>query len=209
MSTWVPKDQRTAAWKIFNQKFMCTAPVFQMRSVEDIEHFGTPASGDAEFDATMMNERRLMYLSIAEMTELFKRGVVVGVRKVEDTKTIYDIIQEHLTVWNTVFLKSPNVKPDNEVLGDLIQLDKLANAVYQYAQFFFTVERLESIVGQRITSFQDTFMLPTTTAAAMGENSAVQIVNKKEWEPQPRQSLADIFAERRTAGSSWHSKGHR
>lgn len=205
-ATWVPENERTPLWRIFNDLYMCRVPVFRSRTVEDIEMFGTPASGDSEYDKTMLNERRAMMLTINQMVEYYKRGVVIGLMKTEDSKKIYEVIIDHLKLWQDTLTRSPNVRPDNEVLDDLVQLDKFASAVYQHAQHFFKQGFIESFLLRRMTSLGSAIGLPSTASMELPTLGAP--VEKKEWQPQPRESLADIFAARREVSSgSWHGKG--
>jgi hypothetical protein len=211
MATWVPESERTPLWHIFNDLYMCKVPVFQARTVEDIELFGTPASGDAEFDRTMQNERRTQYMTIRQMVELFQRGVTVGIIRSSDTKKIYETVSDHLRIWQETMLRSPNIRPDNEVLDDLVALDKFASAVHLHAQHYFTHDFVESLFARRMTEWsQSAIGLPASAEVElpMMAKPPEPLGEKKEWTPQPRESLADIFAARRTVkASSWHGRG--
>ncbi len=194
--SWVPKAEQNATWRIWNKLYKCRVSAFHSRSVEDVEHFGTPASGDSEFDKTMLTECRQYYKTTDQMVELFKRNIPVGLFTAVDAKSIYEDINDHLVRWQNTILKSPNIKPDNAVIDDLISMDKFASVVYPHAKPFFTTEVTQSLLLRRMTAIG----LPASAfsdAKPKDEPAAA-------YEVPVRESLADIFAARRNVSSkSW------
>jgi hypothetical protein len=198
--SWVPKDQQTATWRIWHRRYQCRHSSFHARSLEDIEHFGVPVSGDAEFDRTMMNESRIYYKTAEEMIELFRRDIPVGLMKPADAKAIYDDITDHLKLWELTALRSPNIKPDNKLLEDLMLMDRFAQAVYPHAVPYFTTEKTESLLMRRMT---EVMVLP---AATLNPDPKPVVPDGEEqgYQVPPRESLFDIFANRRElSNKSW------
>lgn len=197
--TWVPESERTPTWVIFHQVWKCRAPVFQMRTLEDVEHFGVPTSGERDFDAGMLAERRLHYLTIAQMVELFQRDVTVGLFDVNDAKQIYEVITDHLRLWQDTLAYSPNVKPDNKVIDELMLMDNFAQAVWPHAQPLFTTAFVESVLLRRITSI----MLPE---AAEVREAAVPVTKDAPYILPERDSFSEVFANRRALNRSWNGE---
>lgn len=196
--TWVPKAQRTCTWRLFHQIYMCRHSVFHARTVEDVDFFGTPASGDAEFDKTMLNEKRLFYKTPVQMIELFRRDVPVGLFKIEDAKQIYQDISDHLRNCSDAFRLSPNIKPDNDMIDELMAMDRFANVIYPHAVPFFKEGFQESTLMRRMME-TGSMSLPVTEAPAPKEKK-----NDEPYEAPQRESLADIFANRREiASKTW------
>lgn len=148
MAKWIPESQRDSSYYIFNEKYHCTVPHIDMRSSDHIKLFGMPSCGIKEIDRETANERIETYLSINQMIEYFKRGALVGVRKVEDTKTIYERITDHLNAWKRQLQNGLN--NGDAPIDDLILMDKFANAVYAHAQYQFTEEIIYSLLLRQI-----------------------------------------------------------
>ena len=146
--TWIPENERDTSWYIFNQKFRCSVPHIAMRSTEHLQHFGMPSCGIKEIDTETARERIDTYLSIAQMVEYFQKGTIVGVKKVADTKIIYERIVDHLNAWKKQLREGLN--NGEAPLQDLIDLDQFANAVYAHAQFHFTNDIVESLLMRRM-----------------------------------------------------------
>lgn len=146
--TWLPESERDTSWYIFNQKFRCSVPHIAMRSSEHIKHFGMPSCGIKEIDTETARERIDTYLSINQMVEYFKKGTIVGVKKISDTKLIYERIVDHLNAWKKQLREGLN--NGEAPIDDLMELDQFANAVYAHAQFQFTNEIVESLLMRRM-----------------------------------------------------------
>lgn len=197
--TWVPESERGTDWYIFNQKFRCSVPHIAMRSTDHVKHFGMPSCGIKEIDSETARERIDTYLSISQMVEYFSKGTIVGVKKVTDTKVIYERIVDHLNAWKEQLRHGLN--NGEAPIDDLIQLDQFANAVYAHAQYHFTNEIVESILMRRMDEImpfnRDTLIGSMTTAKkAKEERNKPKVNNTTEEEPAERRqhaSMADFF----------------
>lgn len=199
--TWVPDDQQNATWRIFNKLYKCRLPVFQIRSLDDIEFYGVPVSGDREYDDTMRGESRLYYKTVAQMLMYFKNDVTVGLFDVNDSKKIYEDCRDHMAMWQQSLLQSVNIKPNPAVLGQLQLMDKFARAVHPHAESLYSQEFTESVLLRNFRNVGfgngSQFQLPK----AMSEPAPAPVQTEAEPEPtRPYESFefADVFAQRRT-----------
>lgn len=200
MSTWIPESQRTPKWDIFNRKFYCTVPYMATRSADHIRMFGTPSCGIKELDHGMVNERIETFLTIDQMVEHFRNGTVVGVKKIEDTKTIYDCITTYLNAWKRQLEHGLNNR--DAPIDDLILLDQFANAVYAHAKYFFTEDVVDSLLMKQM----GTIMPITRDMLIRGmENSR----RKKEEEKKPVEQREEVDAKPERAPMSDFFKTHQ
>lgn len=198
-ATWVPKEKQTATWRVFHKKWLVRVPVFQSRSIEDVEHFGVFTSGERDYDAAMMNERRLQYMSIDEMYELYKRDITVGIFNVKEAADIYNDVSEHLLMWQNNLWGSSNIKAHPDVLEDLIGLDRFANALWPHAQPILKEDFIESDLFKAFNLFD----LPM----AAQEIAPAKVPSRDEpYVLPPRDSFEDIFAKRRRVKTSWNGE---
>lgn len=197
---WVPENQRCTAWYLWNRMFMCRVPFIHTMSMDYLQHFGMPSSGDAAIDRQTANELVVRMLSIHDMVEFYQRGVTIAVVQIKDTKIIYELITDHLNAWKRELEIALNTR--NAPIDDLILFDKFANVVYRHAKYQFTEEIVESILHRKM-------------AGAMRVHRA-NLFKYTPYDPKPvknkdgeetdqhkypdRISMADIFANRKAAG---------
>jgi hypothetical protein len=205
--TWVPEDQQTPTWRIFNKLYMCRLSVFQTRSLDDIEFYGVPVSGDKEYDDTMRGENRLYYKTVAQLLMYFKNDVAIGLFKVTDAKPIYEDCRDHMAMWQRTLLRSPNIKPTQDVIAQLQLLDRFAKTVYPHAESLFTEEFTESILLRSFRSVGFGLSGIGLPAAAV---SPAPTVPEPQQDEGPAQSFShesfdfvDVFNQRR---SNWRGE---
>lgn len=194
---WLPENQRDTSYYIFNEKYRCSVPHIDMRSSDHIRAFGMPSCGIKEIDNETAHERIETYLSINQMVEYFKRGALVGVKKVEDTKKIYERITDHLVAWKNQL--QHNLNNGDAPVDDLILLDQFANAVYAHAQYHFTEEVIESLLLRDLNSISlvNRDMLIGTMQANRrrkeNRNTPPEEKEKESEQRKERASMADFF----------------
>jgi len=142
--------QEDTALGIFERLFYCRVPKIDLISVEELEQFGSPATGFKDVDEDMRKELVDRYLNIATMAELFERGTRVRIREYADTATIYDLITAHLERWKQILYNSFNMR--DAPIRDLLLLDKFANAIYTKAKFVFNHSHAEDVFIRGIDS---------------------------------------------------------
>jgi hypothetical protein len=148
--TWMPESERTTAWYLFKQPFMCRVSNIQSMSIEYIQKFGMPSSGYANHDKETANELVIRMLTISQMVEYYKNGVTVAVVNHIDTKEIYERISDHLNAWKQNIEVSFHTR--DAPVEDLMLLDKFANVVYAHAVYQFTTEIVDSLLSRRLTT---------------------------------------------------------
>ncbi len=202
------------AFYIFHELFHCTIPEMERRSIEDIQMFGVPASGYAQWDSWMANERREIMLPINKDQDgpslllYHRRGAAIRMRQ-EEARKVYDRITNHLTAWRHHLEWSLNV--GQAPLEDLRDLDKLAHALYENAgaKYLFDDEIIETM--QRKLKGRAPHVMRSLSLAQAMENA--QIVDGK-FVPAPktpegmpvreiptRESMADAFLPKQGANS--------
>jgi len=145
--TWVPENMCDAAWYIFKKLFMCRVKNIDSMSPEYIRMFGSPDSGDSVIDQETANELVIRMLSINEMVEYFRNGVVVHVVNYSDTKEIYERISNHLNAWKLKIEREFHVR--DAPVADLVLLDKFASTVYKHAVTLFDNTYADSILARQ------------------------------------------------------------
>jgi hypothetical protein len=204
---WIPPEQRDTSWYIFNELYLCTVPHLQTMSVDYLQYFGMPTTGDTDWDRALANERVQRMLSIDKMTDYFKQGVVVGVMKEADTKRIYERVMDHLNAWRKKLAESYHV--NGAPLDDLVLLDSFAAAVYKHArhQDRFDQSFVDSLLARHIGS---TLKVTRDTIMKAPAAQVTVIHGREEKEQAPKfpehNSMADMFLGRervQKGGSKW------
>lgn len=202
---WVPESERDTRWWIWNKLFQCRLNAFKARSIEDVEHFGVPSSGDPLYDQAMMQEEVIRMLTINQMVEYFRHGLKVGVVDVKKTKEIYEHITDHLNAWKEKLEQGWHTR--QAPIDDLILMDRFANAVYIHARHHFTTEIVDSILARRMSS-----TLKRTRSKILGEGPKAQVVNKLDGDEEKdtvpkfpeRKSMAETFAAKADIANGGH-----
>lgn len=118
---------------IFKRVFYCRIPYKASRSIEHIRMFGMSYTGDKEIDKDLHNQTVERYMTINDMTDVYKEGYEIGIMEPKDTKIIYELIMDHLRAWEEDI--KYEFTADFAPLDDLVLLDKLAAEVYKHSKF--------------------------------------------------------------------------
>lgn len=145
---WVPYDKRPPAWFIWNELYQVSIPYIQMLSMEELEEYGMPASGDPYYDYGTANELRMIMIPISQMVIYFSKGVQLYVVNKDDTKRIYERISDHLNAWKANLEHSLNI--GDAPFEDLKLMDQFANVVYEHAKYQFTDDTISSFLARRV-----------------------------------------------------------
>ncbi len=201
-SDWVPPEQRDTGWFLFNQLFHCRVQRIQTISIDEMKEYGTPTSGDPDFDAQMRNERIDRMLTINAMMDYWDEGITIGVADPADTKKIYELISNHLIAWKHHLSVEVNVR--GAPLDDLLKLDAFASTVHKHAKFHFTQDYVDSLLGRRIEEIKhsrDNVMKPysenditrISTDGKTHEEIQTEAEKKLQEQYPDRVSLSDAF----------------
>ena len=126
-----PEAERSAAYKLFHWPFQCKVQAVHLYDESTVDVSGIPTSGDVAVDRAMAEEPIQVTLSIARMIELYNQGAGIEFVRVEDTITIYKIIQQHLMDWKReaeISLHQSRIPID-----DLQKIDAFGQAIYYIA----------------------------------------------------------------------------
>lgn len=134
----------TRYW-IFKELFHVRIPFIQMLSVEELQFYGMPYSGDPVFDKQTPNELRDVMIPISEMVKYYHKGTQVYIVGEETPKIIYEHITNHLLAWKNQIQTQMNLA--NVPIEDLKLLDDFANSIYEHAKYHLTDEFIGSITG--------------------------------------------------------------
>ena len=121
--------------RIWGTLFKVKVPLVYSMSEDDIRNRGLPSTGDADVDAVMHNQLSITYKTIDAIFELYRNGATVAVVDYDDTRRIYEAIQEHLETW--MRFMQYGIHLHQIPFDDLLELDAFANVVYDKAKFVF------------------------------------------------------------------------
>lgn len=130
---YIPPKERDTRYPLWYVLYECRVPWHQMRTIEEIEMFGTPSNGTRERDMDMLNENRDISIPIVRMAELYGQGATVFLVHQNKTKEIYEVISDHLKAWKTRLEWQFNA--GDVPIDDLQLLDRFANSVYEHAKY--------------------------------------------------------------------------
>ncbi len=206
MASWVPIEQQTVQWKIWNLLFKCRISNIQSMSTQYIKHHGMPSIGDPQYDKAMANELVFRMITIADMVKFYNDGVQIYISNPADTKIIYELISDHLIAWKTQLETSLNT--GDAPVEDLLLMDKFANTVYAHAKYHFTTDFIDSILARRMAGAQranrQTILTKQNAPAVVVNPETGEQEENKDKYPE-RHSFSDVFASRKkvAGGRKW------
>lgn len=193
---------------IFDYLFKCRIPNLQSMSVNYIKHFGMPTTGNSSIDKNLNSQLITTMLPISKMVEYFKDDVPVYIVSSADIKLIYEYISNHLHLWKKQLEIGLNL--GDVPIDDLIAMDKFANVVYDHAKFQFTQEIVDSLLIKHMSNTirvnRNNFFKTkpeTSTGDGTDKNSITKINSNNEEIYPTRESLTDLFKDRKIGFKSW------
>lgn len=192
-------DTTVPLWEWY---FKVRVPTLQNRSIAEMKLFGTHVSGVKEMDNDLQNQWTTTMATVAQMVELYQRGIAVKVILEKDTKQIYEFISDHINAWRQQLERGINI--GNAPIDDLIAMDEFANLVYENAKYQFTRETADSFISRHLTSIHrfngNNFLNPSALAnlnSPPGGFPGVTHINQDPEDEIPdRESLGDFFKDR-------------
>ena len=190
---------------LFDYLFKCRIPNLQTMSVEYISFFGMPTTGDQGIDKELADQWITTMIPISKMVDFHNQGISIKVVRYEDVKVIYNYISLHLQAWRKQIEHGINL--GDAPIDDLIALDAFANTVYDHAKHQFTRTMADSILARHMSSIvrfnKDNFF--KTEAPKENTSDGITRINSEEVDPHPkRESLADIFKDRKIGARKWN-----
>jgi hypothetical protein len=132
---WIPVNQRSTGWYLFNKLFHVRINPRQVRTADDIKLFGTPTTGNEDFDREMDKAEHVVMWPISQMEAHFSGGYNVKLVKREECAEIYTLISNHLSAMRNLTVESENSANSPEMMDELIRLDRFAEAVFSHARY--------------------------------------------------------------------------
>ena len=178
-------DPDSAQWKIWNDRFLCEMKSIDTMSTDYIKIFGTLTTFDPALDREMYDEMVDRYLTIIEMVKYFNDGIDIYIKKPEDSKKIYILIQEHLENW-TREMQIP-FREEKAPVEELKIMDRFAETVFEHAQHYL-VTALADTPFARSLKRDDRSVLSLLKPISQVENNDDMVILPK------RESMSDIFS---------------
>lgn len=124
-------DKPEPGSQIWTRLFHVRVPYRDTLSAEEIRMFGMPTVGDAGIDKAMHDDLVDRWITIDRMVALYQDGARIELATHTDSKLIYDIIHEHLTLWAQRLEGRINV--GDAPIEDLVTLDRFAAVMFPHA----------------------------------------------------------------------------
>jgi hypothetical protein len=164
-------------------------------SVEHIRQFGMPTIGDAQLDHDMHSQPLNVVISINDMIEYFRRGVVVTLVNNVDAEVIYNLINAYLLAWHSQLEIGINI--GDAPYDDLLLMDRFAAVVYPHARTY-------GVAGKPLGSLFANLM---TASGKYVSRTSLFVDKPIEEKPvkEEHNSLSKMFARsmRETGNTSW------
>lgn len=102
-----------------------------LRSAAQVEIFGTPSTGFAQYDNQLVGSFTFCALNIDKMAKIHERGYYIGLVREEEAKDVYESVQHYLTGWMEAV--GPGINHLKMPYDMLHRLDRFAHIVYPSA----------------------------------------------------------------------------
>lgn len=185
---WSTAPTKDTASPLFDRSFRCSVSRNLTTSDYYIETFGFVGTGVTHIDKTLKDEIIDTYINIDTMLDYHRQDIPFRLHNYDDTKVIYELIQEHLDAWKLRLDRAVNIS--DAPIDDLIALDKLASSVYDKARYTYTKEE----AGSGFTRFlsRHTSLSLSRLRAPEVPGGDVVIGSVEDTHPQ-RQDMAETF----------------
>lgn len=184
-------QQKDTAAPLWDRSFRCSVSRNLTTTDYYIETFGFVGTGDPQRDKQMKDEIIDTYVNINKLVEYHQKDIPFRLHRYEDTKIIYELIQEHLEAWADRLNRAVNIA--DAPIEDLIALDQLANAVYDKAKYYMTPSdaggAFSRYLGKHTSFKRSSFKMPTKA----GPIEDVVIGAQNEDNFPNRDSMAERF----------------
>jgi len=187
-------DTTVGLWDIL---YKVRLPYHYTRSIEDIEKYGTPVTGIKEIDESIDKDMIVTMKCIADLADLYRDGVPIGICNHSDTLKIYQAVQDHIHAWRNYLQVGVNLGASP--VDDLVVLDEFANAVHDHAVHQGADKLSNSLIVRQLgfehTATAKNFFNSEAIEKLLGVNpvSGTVSINSDEKEKPERESLADFF----------------
>lgn len=127
----VPKEQHSPAFRLFHYYYRVMVQQMFTMDAAVAAQWGSPTSGNPDWDREMRNAWVEVQLTPVEMVALLQRGAALEFHDEQQATTIYLDLVAHLRGWLKAFETNPNLR--RAPLEDFRLFDELAGQIYPYA----------------------------------------------------------------------------
>lgn len=166
--------------RIKNDVFRVQLKSKDIRTIEEIEIYGTYISGNNTIDDYAGDEVRVIYISIERMLEYYKKGVILYIPRQEDTDNIYKILDTYLRIWKTKLENS--FHPENAPIEDLLAYETFAQSMFGVAKY--SISKAKPFVAPFIDSLS---ALPIKSDIS----NSLRNINFKRTNPEIKEEVKD------------------
>lgn len=181
----IETNKNSVQYRIWHDTFLCQMRNIDTMSIDYLKIFGTLDSGDPSLNNESMNELVLRRLTIIEMIKFFNQGINVFIKKAEDSKTIYILIQQHLQNWAREVQYA--LRQDSIPREELAIMEQFADAVYEHAKWFLDDALVDTPFARSMRA-DNRSVLNMLRSPEPQEDPDGIIVHPK------RQSMSDLFS---------------
>lgn len=200
MSYYSENIRKDTASPLFDRMFLCRFPQIESIPIDQQKAIGTYSTGDKALDIALMKSEYLTtYINIDKMLDFFRRGVNFYIVNRSDTVKIYELISEHLDAWCQTIDVGLNI--GNAPIEDLIDLDRLADLIYDKAKYKYKEKNLQDFFDSKLASINrfNAFNLFNTPISTMNKVESItqeptdRFENRLEEQEEERTSLQDML----------------
>jgi hypothetical protein len=138
--------------RIFKDLYLVEIPEMYLRSLNDVRNRGSYTVGDPEEDFKHQKRTAKAYRTINDIFELYQEGVDIFVVKYDDTKKIFEAIEDHLLCWMRYL--SRGMGASQCPFDELLALDRFASKIYDKSKFVFTKENYNIFTTENSSVFE-------------------------------------------------------
>lgn len=147
------EQARVGTSPLWDDLYMVRIPNLQLQSNDELRRFGYRTSGVDVIDRYIHMQETTCEININAMFEYYRKNITISVVRHEDSKKIYEAIQDHLKAWANG--ASEGIHTDPEILKDLVELDNFANKVYEHAKHYFPRNAVDMDIPEVLRGIQD------------------------------------------------------
>lgn len=150
----------SARYLLFNRRYLVKVRNIDIIDPEVAKHRGLPYTGIKSVDLEFANQLIDKYLTVAELAELYQRGISVRFPKKSDVEEMYTIICKHIHDFKTKINSSINVT--NVPVEDLNLLSEFASKIYDMIGGVKDEEKITEVPNDFANSFKHGYLDPAT-----------------------------------------------
>lgn len=191
----ISEDTRDA---IFKDLYNCEVHYIDTLEDDEIKKKQFKYSFEEKMKPSLMNRPTEVYIPISKMLDLWLRNRYLHLKNISDTKKIHEAIQRHLNLWknkiDSSFTRTPNAPYD-----DLINLDRFAEMIFQWAKHYYKPQELLTEFSLTMGDFKNT-NIDFIGMPSLSQSNMVRQNTNITPDDIKREGFSKYFAEHKFAG---------